>query len=64
MVAVWRASNAASMARGIVLGVVATLVVVGLGAYLGVEAGLVPANADGKPLRLERWAAKRHFEQR
>jgi hypothetical protein len=46
------------MARGIVLGVVATLVVAGLGAYLGVEAGLLPANADGKPSRLERWAAR------
>jgi thiosulfate dehydrogenase len=58
MVAVCWASNAASMARGIVLGVVATLVVLGLGAYLGVEAGMLPANADGKPSRLERWAAR------
>ena len=58
MVAVCQASNGASMARGIVLGVVATLVVAGLGAYLGVEAGLMPANADGKPSRLERWAAR------
>jgi mono/diheme cytochrome c family protein len=46
------------MARGIVLGVVATLVVLGLGAYLGLKAGLMPANADGKPSRLERWAAR------
>jgi mono/diheme cytochrome c family protein len=46
------------MARGIVLGVFGTLVVMGLGAYLGVEAGLMPANADGKPSRVERWAAR------
>jgi mono/diheme cytochrome c family protein len=46
------------MARGIVLGVVATLVVLGLAAYLGLKAGLMPANADGKPSRLERWAAR------
>ena len=46
------------MTRGIVIGVVATLVVLGLAVYLGVEAGLMPANADGKPSKLERWAAR------
>jgi len=46
------------MARGIVLGVVATIVVLALGAYIGVEVGLLPANADGKPSHLERWAAR------
>jgi mono/diheme cytochrome c family protein len=46
------------MARGIVLGVVATLVILFLGAYAGVRAGLMPANADAKPGALERWAAK------
>jgi thiosulfate dehydrogenase len=46
------------VARGIVLGVVATLVVLGLGAYLGLKAGLMPANADGKPSHLERWVAR------
>ncbi len=45
------------MSRGIVLGVVATLVVIGLALYLGIEAGMMPANADGKPSKLERWAA-------
>jgi thiosulfate dehydrogenase len=45
------------MARGIVLGVVATLVVLGLGAYIGIRAGVMPANADAKPGKLERWAA-------
>ena len=48
-----------SMARGIILGVVATIVVLGLAAYIGVEAGMMPANADAKPSKLERWAARR-----
>lgn len=52
------ASNAACMARGLVLGVFATLVVLGLGAYLAVQAGLLPANADARPSRLERWLAR------
>jgi thiosulfate dehydrogenase len=46
------------MARGIVLGVVATLVILFLAAYVGLRAGMMPANADGKPGSLERWAAK------
>ncbi|HEY2554133.1 MAG TPA: cytochrome c [Candidatus Cybelea sp.] len=46
------------MARGLILGVVATLVVLALAVYLAVEAGLVPANADAKPPRIERWMAK------
>ncbi|MBV9232948.1 MAG: cytochrome c [Candidatus Eremiobacteraeota bacterium] len=46
------------MNRGIVIGVVATLVVLGVALYLGIEAGVMPANADGKPSKLERWAAR------
>jgi thiosulfate dehydrogenase len=46
------------MARVAVLSVVATLVVLGLGAYLAIRAGLMPANADAKPGGLERWAAR------
>ena len=46
------------MARGLVIGVVATLVAILLLAYLGIEAGMMPANADGKPLKVERWAAR------
>jgi thiosulfate dehydrogenase len=46
------------MARGVVLGIVGTLVVLGLGAYIGIAAGLMPANADGKPPRIERWVAR------
>src|SRR5580692_6640402 len=45
------------MARGLVIGIVATIVFFGLAAYLGIKAGLMPANADGKPSKLERWAA-------
>jgi mono/diheme cytochrome c family protein len=45
------------MARGIVLGICGTLVVIALGAYLGIKAGLMPANADARPSHLERWAA-------
>jgi thiosulfate dehydrogenase len=46
------------MTRGIVLGVVGTLVVLGLGSYVGLKAGLFPANADATPGRLEKWAAR------
>jgi thiosulfate dehydrogenase len=43
---------------GVVLGVVATFIVLGLAGYVGVRAGLVPANADATPSKLETWAAK------
>ena len=46
------------MARAIVIGVVATLVALGFAAYIGVVAGMMPANADAKPSKLERWAAR------
>lgn len=46
------------MARGIVLGIVATLVVIVLLGYVGVELGMLPANADAKPSKMERWAAR------
>ncbi|MBV9718465.1 MAG: cytochrome c [Candidatus Eremiobacteraeota bacterium] len=45
------------MARGFVLGVVAALVAIALCAYIGVKAGALPANADAKPSKLERWMA-------
>jgi thiosulfate dehydrogenase len=50
------------MARGFVLGVVTALVALALCIYLGIEAGLVPANADVKPSRLERWMAHTSLE--
>lgn len=46
------------MTRGIVIGAIAVLVLGLLGAYAGIEAGLMPANADGKPSEIERWAAR------
>ncbi|MHB1620964.1 MAG: c-type cytochrome [Sulfuricella sp.] len=46
------------MLKGIVLGVVLTLAVALIGAYLLVQSGLIPANADGKPSWLETWMAR------
>jgi thiosulfate dehydrogenase len=46
------------MARAVVIAVVATLVALGLLVYVGIEAGMMPANADRKPWRVERWAAR------
>jgi mono/diheme cytochrome c family protein len=40
------------------VGVVATLLLLVLGAYVGIRAGMMPANADAKPSGLERWAAR------
>ncbi len=34
------------------------LVAIALGIYIGVTAGLVPANADAKPSKIERWLAR------
>ncbi len=46
------------MIRGIVLGVVATLAVAALAAYLTIRSGIVSAAADERVPKLERWAAK------
>jgi thiosulfate dehydrogenase len=46
------------MFRGFLIGIVATILA-GLGAgYLVVTSGLIPANADAKAGRLERWVAQ------
>ena len=45
------------MFRGFVLGVVVTVVVAAAVAYFVLRSGLIPANADAKPGRLEAWAA-------
>ncbi len=45
------------MARGVIVGVVGTLVALFLITFVALKAGLVPANADAKPSRLERWMA-------
>jgi mono/diheme cytochrome c family protein len=47
------------MARGFILGVVATFVALTLFAYFGIVAGVMGANADAKPSKLERWMASR-----
>jgi thiosulfate dehydrogenase len=45
------------MFKGVVLGVVLTLAVALIGAYVLVRSGLIPANADATPGRLETWMA-------
>ena len=47
------------MVRGIVIGVLATLVVLTAAAYVAIVAGAMPANADARPSRLERWMASK-----
>ena len=44
--------------KGVVLGVALTLAVALIGAYFLVRSGLIPANADAKPGRLETWMAR------
>jgi mono/diheme cytochrome c family protein len=46
------------MTRGIIVGIVGTLVVLALGVYAGIKMGLMPANADARPSSMERWAAR------
>jgi thiosulfate dehydrogenase len=45
------------MWKGMVLGVALTLAVALIGAFFLVRSGLIPANADAKPGRLETWIA-------
>lgn len=42
---------------GFVLGILVTLAVLVLGAYITITQGLIPANADSSAPRIERWAA-------
>ena len=46
------------MIRGIVLGVLVTLAIAALAAYLTIRSGVVSAAADERVPKLERWAAK------
>ena len=50
--------NKGTMIKGLVLGVVLTLALAALAAYLAVRSGIVPAAADQRVPKLERWAAK------
>jgi mono/diheme cytochrome c family protein len=52
------AVEAAAMARGTLIGIVATLAVISVVGFIAVQFGFVPANADGKPSKIERWAAR------
>lgn len=45
------------MIRGFIAGIAATILVAIIGAYLLLQSGLIPANADAKPGGLELWAA-------
>ena len=48
------------MLKGFIYGVLATLVILFAVGYVGVTQGLlIPANADAKPSRMERWMASR-----
>ncbi len=44
--------------RSFILGVIATLLIFTAAGYVAVSQGLVPANADGRPPKIEIWAAK------
>lgn len=44
--------------RSFILGVIVTLLIFTLVGYVAVSQGLVPANADGRPPKIEIWAAK------
>jgi mono/diheme cytochrome c family protein len=50
------------MLKCVVSGVAFTLAVALIGAYLLVQSGLIPANADAKPGRLETWMAGRSLD--
>jgi len=50
------------MLKGAVLGFLLAVAVVLIGGYLLVRSGLIPANADAKPGRLERWMARTSLE--
>lgn len=50
----------ACLLKGVVLGIVLTLVAAALIGYIGITQGLlIPANADAAPGKLETWAAQR-----
>jgi mono/diheme cytochrome c family protein len=46
------------MLKAVMMGVTLTLAVALIGAYALVRSGLIPANADAKPGRLETWMAR------
>jgi thiosulfate dehydrogenase len=50
------------MLKGMISGVVLTLLVILLGCYVLIKSGYIPANADGKPGSLELWMAENSLD--
>ncbi len=46
------------MLRGVILGIILTVIATALAGYGIIRAGVMPANADDRPPRFEVWAAK------
>lgn len=46
------------MIKGVITGIVLTVVIVALAGYAVIRTGAIPANADDRPPKLEVWAAK------
>ncbi len=46
------------MLRGFLAGVLFVVLVLAIGGYAALRSGAVPANADARPPRIERWAAR------
>ena len=46
------------MGKGFVVGLITALILLGVGAYLVVSTGALPAGQDVKPSRIEKWAAR------
>jgi thiosulfate dehydrogenase len=46
------------MLKGVLFGVLLTIIIAVIGAYALLRLGLIPANADSKPGRLETWMAE------
>ena len=51
-------SKPPSAAGALIAGVVLTLIVELVAGYVAVRAGMIPANADARPSKIETWAAK------
>jgi thiosulfate dehydrogenase len=50
------------MVRGFIAGIFASILVAFIGAYVLLQSGLIPANADAKPGGLELWAASKSLD--
>ncbi len=45
------------MRKGILIGIIVTVVVAAVAGFFAIELGWIPANADARPWAIERWAA-------